>query len=481
MAKKSNWFRKFLKSKEGKRISIVLTRVLAILGVIALLVVFLLFIRWAVGQIRIGIDLFMREQFISRFESQDGAPVGTRLDPEIRDASLVYSSFSDSFSGVGWLNQEETNVYQDRVVTAMTFPPRFEWRRVSRLNVPEDVVLRVGSRRSDGSVLRCLDGRCLVQKGEDIFFVSEEFLASYDNGRYRVELPSVYGNRNVVKVSIGALETRWLVGIVEQRGGEYIGRVYYFYPENEVFEEVSESLVFKSRYQGRIGFGGDDESFLVVYGAYEGQGYHVKEGELHDITRFFGIRVMDDGFEPLVIKQGKGTASTWYVVSNTRGTPKFVKLFQNETEDIVGAVDLTNSLFAGDIESALFYPFRENGDLRGRLVDASGSEEFWEFEDQGFVKTEGKDVVSVNINNYPAEIRYATIDRLSFSDKGADVAFYLSNNEKDWIKTGPGVEVEFPDPKGRQLLWRLEMDPKGSNFVAPYIDKLGIQYWVKFL
>ncbi len=439
---------------------------------------------WLGEKLRSGFEEFIGRQFIDRITPEDGQEIGVRIHPsekDFKEAGLVSASFTDLFSGVGWLDQSKTTAYHDRVVTAFTFPPRFEWRRISELNVPESEIMRVGIRRADGSDLRCIGGECLVQKNEKLYFVLDNFLSSYDNPKYRVMLPEEERGRNIVNVSIGSLKTKWLVGVVEQRAGEYIGRVYLF--ENGEFESLfSDGAAFRSRYQGRIGFGGDDNNFLVIYGAYEGQAYHIRDGEERkDISRFFGIRVMDGGFEPVVIKRGDGENTTWYVGSNTGGTPKLLKLFQNGTNEIAGAVDLSNSLFPSGVERATFYPFVGTECLRAEVEDVEGKTQFWEFVDQGFEKTEEKEVASVNLNNYPAEVRYASIGRMEFSEEGADVSFYVSNNGEDWIELSEGEEIQFPDKEGRRLLWKVEFDPDRDLEKSPFLDTFQLKYLVKFL
>jgi hypothetical protein len=453
----------------------------SVIGVAILLVAFSFFSLWLVKKIRAGLEDLMKEKFISQVSLEDDYDIGVKIDPgesDFKEAGLVSAFFTDLFSGTGWVNKEKTTAYQDKIVTAFTFPPKFEWRRVSELDVSDEEMMRIGVRQSDGSDLRCIGSECLVQKDEKLYFTPKSFLASYNNSRYEIELP--LEERNVVSVSIGSLETKWLVGVVEQKGGEYIGRVYVF--ENGDFEGLFENGdIFRSRYKGQIGFGGDDDNFLVIYGAYEGQAYHVKENNRKiDISRFFGIRVMDNGFEPVVIKQGDGKDAIWYIGSNTSGVPKLLKLFQNGTNDIVGAVDLTNSLISSEAWRVNFYPFGNNR-LRAEVVTIEGNSRFWEFVDQGFEKSEKREIVSVNINNYPAEVRYVSIEKMEISEAGADISFYVSNDGNNWVEISNNEEIKFADREGRRLFWRAEFEPEGSIEKSPFLGSLQFKYLVKFL
>lgn len=466
---------------------------------------FLVFVNWAVATMRELVEEMIRRQFIARIISiqermgemgmveektavegmKESAPepvkFGVRLLPskvvKEDEENLIASSFTDLFSGVGWINQNETTFFQDRTTTAFTFPPAFEWQRASAATAAGFL-----EEKADGSTARCLNNFCLVQKNLKLFFVPQFNLESYQNSSYELSFPSDISSQNLVSISIGALDSRWLVGTVEQLAGRYLGRVYYF--DGEKFSPVlaGNKPLFESRYSGVIGFGGDDESFLVVYGAYEGQAYLIKEGVLpDDISEFFGIRVMNDGFHPAVIKSIVDDDVVWYVYSLDKNKPKFIKLFQNGTERIRGIVDLSRFLFAPNVETALFAPETDGRKLKARITSNAGVQEFWEFLDKGFDKTKELEIVSININNYPAEIRRAKISQIDLAGEGADIDIFLSNDGEKWHKVSFGEEIVFPDKKGRRLLWRAVFKPLGGQYTSPFFDRIRIDYVVKFL
>lgn len=51
--------------------------------------------------------------------------------------STANGSFTELFSGTGWLNQEKSNVYQDQKLSSISFPPDYEWQPVVSLSNPE--------------------------------------------------------------------------------------------------------------------------------------------------------------------------------------------------------------------------------------------------------------------------------------------------------------------------------------------------------
>lgn len=48
--------------------------------------------------------------------------------PAAMPSNLIYTSFTDLFSGNGWLNTGQTTMYRDNDETAFMFPPKFEWK-----------------------------------------------------------------------------------------------------------------------------------------------------------------------------------------------------------------------------------------------------------------------------------------------------------------------------------------------------------------
>ena len=232
---------------------------------------------------------------------------------------------------------------------------------------------------------------------------------------------------------------------------------------------------FRSRYAGSIGFGGSDDNFVVIYGAYEGQAYYVHGGKADNISHLFGIRVMQGGFKPAVLK-----GDDWYVYSLTEGTPKLVKLFQNGGDSIVGGIDLTRSLFQSGVKSALF---RLSGN-RSLLADVRGpgaAAGSWEFVDKGFDKSAVREIVSVNINNYPAEGVEAVIAKLSALGGGGSAELFLKNDDGAWNRAEAGVKITFKNKNGRQLLWRARFIPDNNPYTTPFLDTIQLKYLVRFL
>lgn len=407
---------------------------------------------------------------------------------------LVPSSFTDLFSGVGWLDQGATTLYRDNTTTAFTFPPVFGWQKIDSPSL-SDGSYNFLEKRSDGTNLICIKNRCLAQNGLELRYspnsspVSVESFRS-DPSYRRVDLPAELEGKSLVNISIGALDSVWLLGAVT-KDISYEGFVFFF--DGNKFTRVQVPIL--SSYEGTLGFGGSDDDWLIVYGAYDGLAYRIRPaGEtlfgavgpvypvrITDLSGFFGIRLMDGGFEPAVLRVGSADTLRWYVFSLTAGKPKLIKLFHNQAEEISGVVSFSDKIFGGDVRKASFGFQGTNPQKLLAKVDKGAGEELWEFSDLGFDKARTLDVFSSNINNYPAEVRTAKITELDFSPNGARVNFFVTNDGRKWYNASPGSEIVFPNKEGRELRWRATFIPDSNPDTSPFLDRLRLDYQVKFL
>lgn len=395
---------------------------------------------------------------------------------------LIGSSFTDLFSGPAWIDQDKTTLFEDRNMTALTFTPDVTWEKAT---FPDDG--NFAALASDGTDTRCIGAWCLSEQGNALTL----------NGT-SLPLPSEMQGKAVVHVSIGALTSRFVVGVVTRNEGAYEGWVYSFDPSAaarsgsvafiKVFGEAN--TPFQSTYDGTLGFGGTDDDWLAVYGAYQGIAYHIQSGSpFTDVSRFFGIRVMNGGFQPVVTRVAAQGHVLWYVWSLTPNSPRFIKLYEDGSTggaaDIEGGFDLSSRLFTDTtISTASFRAGGTQGNavvLQARTQGGDGTQTYV-LSDNGFQAPATALAQSVNISNYPADVRSATIvdDDLFLGSSSAQ--FFLSNDGTNWVPATVGQEVAFPDQNGRQLFWRAAFTlGQDARSIPPYFDRIRVDYKVKFL
>ena len=437
------------------------------------------------------------EKPITQEEVSPKPPV---IVPKNIEENLTLSSFSDLFSGVGWIDQSGTTMYQDRSSTAFLFPPVITSQKIA---TPPG---RFIERGPNGEDVRCAGSKCFSQREFELLFQGNP-----------LALPAEIKGKQLVNISVGNLDTLLLLGVVVKRDdGKYEGWGFYFDPvrnsppigpsgapsagaisngvDGKSWSKVfgGDGNPFVSQYIGTLGFGGSDNDWLAIYGAYEGIAYRIRDGrEPEDLSYFFRPRIMADGFQPVILlahpKSDEGwraSSATWYVFSLTPGNPKLIKLFQNKTEKIQGVIDLTRLLES--LQNTTKASFIVSSVKSGEIIlhaktERGGNIEWWEVKDNGFDKSEIRTITSANINNYPAELRTASIKEVDLSASGASFEFSLSSDGKVWEPAVLRQDVIFNGQNRQRLLWRVKFTPDNDPETTPFFDRLQLSYQVKFL
>lgn len=412
-----------------------------------------------------GFFLFTKNETVARwFRGVDGRVSSTPR------ASV--SSFSDLFSGMGWINTGETTLYHDYNLTAFSFEPKYQWTQILAPSVSPTSFLLL---HEEGKEKQCIRNSCFERKEKELFL----------DGK-KISLPREIYGKKIETISLGILDTVWVVGIVEEESGSYLGWVFLF--DGNTYTSVSDSSsvpLFQSKYSGTIGVGGVKKDFIAVYGGYEGQAYHIRGKEKHEnISKFFGTRGMGVGLVPAVTRVSDGATVRWYVYSLTDKKPILLKLFSDEeTGDIAGGTDFGSLFLDGKVSSALFVLKEVQGDktiLEAKIGSNFGGEEYWEFADEGYIIPKNPIVSSLNLNGGPGEIESATLVELELFEGRSDGRILLSNDGKNWFEAHLGKLVIFPDMHGKKLFWKSEFTPQeGAKFYPPYLTKIRVDYKIK--
>lgn len=347
---------------------------------------------------------------------------------QIPEENLIAVSFHDLFSGVGWIDQEKTTMYQDRHVTALTFPPRFEWQPANSIGPisPIGQIGIIGEVKKVGDLYKGLVARA---DGTPIFTEENTPIVS--------KYPGTLG--------FGGDPSDFLV-------------VYGAY----------EGLAFRVRGDGQSSIITDHSNLF---------GIRVMNGGFSPrITRV-----------PVISHQSSVISYFWYVWSATERNPKLVKLFENRAGDIIGAADFSPSLFDPGVISASFAlsePFGRTSPIRliSHITEESGGGNYWSFTDLGFDNSVSREVVSVNLSIAPAAVRRASIAEIEPVEASGSAQFFLSNDGVLWVPAGIGEEVIFPNERGTQLLWKAIFTPEASSDApSPFLSRIKLDYKIKFL
>ncbi|MFA6194800.1 MAG: hypothetical protein WC719_03605 [Patescibacteria group bacterium] len=396
--------------------------------------------------------------------------------PNVSDPALFFGSYFDTFSNNKYVDSAQTTLYYDEIAAAYFFPPDYAFTEIEAdVDAADQELLNAVSLNNfEGPYgdKRCLEDRCLEQKGSDLFFENK-----------KLGLPGELSGSNIAAVSIGNLTKRWLVGFTIKNEAGYEGIAYYF--DGHDFFRLQTPAPMVSPYFGLLGFGGGENNFLVIYGAYKGIAYHIQGDKISDISRFFDTRVMNGGFKAEVLFTAFETNINWYVYSLTSYRPVLIKLWQNQGPDIAGEMIL-NSLFQRYDESAVFRLSLADGNAITLLakLKRSGRDHWFNFRDQGFKNENGGSLVSLPIahDGYASLI---TIVKIAKSSLGIDKAsvdkeeFSFSADSQQWIKLGNEQNVAISVLATRYFLLKVALPRVSDKFYSPFVSDILFNYYCR--
>lgn len=358
---------------------------------------------------------------------------------------LKHNTYSTAFANEVDIDAQKSNFYYDGIAAAYTFMPSYNW---STYQACEDAYCGEGARAWFYATEKleqefCLGSNCLAQRANTLLY-----------NRGNLALPGALGSYSIKNITIYPLDTKWLVGIVYQDAEGEKGRAYSF--DGSTWEDLDKDNQFPfvadtERNGYSIGFGGSDDNFLVIYGAYDIVAYQVVNGEKYDISKFLGLRISRGGFSPIAFSQKRGNETLWYVCSRDQGEPRLIKLWQNGSSNIQGSLSFSASLtrqFSG-LESAWCKPGAEAGSI----------ELIAQVQDRYFTRT-------LTDNGFVEQDEYALYSRNIFSGEG-QVYMFRANNPIACTHSGC-----LPEDWGSDLSFMLSLDD--YNYFEPELEEYEI-------
>jgi hypothetical protein len=309
----------------------------------------------------------------------------------------------------------------------------------------------------------------LEQKGNDLFY----------NGR-ALPLPADIKVADIAAVSIGALTRRWLIGLTLKDGQNYRGRIFYF--NGQKFIELITPEPIKSAYFGLFGFGGEEDDFLLIYGAYRGIAYRVRGDKLTDISKFFGIRLLGNGFKAEIIKAVYRNNVNWYIYSSTLDRPRLIKLWQNQTTEIVGETIPTDFL-TGTEKSAAFKLLKAKADeiiILSNIKNNNREADWRIFTDRGFKNSQFAYLTTIPI--MVGGQSQIIIKKIISSDLRLDsgskslVKFLFSEDGQKWRDVPLGEDLDFVTPRIGRYFLKVIFSALSDKFYSPFVGSILFDY-----
>jgi len=378
------------------------------------------------------------------------------------------ASFGDSFSGLAYLDEAQSDMFWDENVTAFTFPPVYQLEKQSECSVTDCNL----SRENTDPQSICLAAGCLRKTVDlKLFFNNRE-----------LKLPPPLDEEILSSITLFSVGDAWLIGLVS--GPATDERVWVYRFDGLAFSPLigqNTELQIKPRFQrggGRIAFGGTADDFLVIYAGYDGRAFRFRGENREDISKFFGLRVTDGGFWPQILKVGNGRDSIFYICSLSAGKPKILKIWSKDDLNSGGVFDFSPLLFRGDWRPDNILCGVSDADSK-RLVVAAASDKaysLWSFNDLGFDNSRIRRLTSFNLNSKTAKTVKAAvladIGAIAYDSQAAPgLIFSLANSRDNFEEVFPFLWHGFQS-EGKELFWRLEFKPSDNQYYSPWFEHL---------
>jgi hypothetical protein len=193
----------------------------ALIGAILTLGIFVL-ILVAAGEIRNWLEKFIAQNFISQNYTVVALPTPNSTNFSDEGGDFTYLSFTDLFSGFGWLSKSKTTMFHDYSASAFYLPPVLEWKKTSI----------AGNLETKPFYSYSLDG------------VATNF--SLDG--QKVNLPDSFKDKKIIGVSAKKLSSKILVGVVFKVSESYHAEIFVLSVANLGFDKPV--ISFNSPYPG---------------------------------------------------------------------------------------------------------------------------------------------------------------------------------------------------------------------------------------
>jgi len=401
--------------------------------------------------------------------------------------SGVQRSFGDGFSGLGYINSEQTDLFLDYNTTSFSFPPLYELKKEETAVAAS----AVNSKEADGVVTEinsdlCLGSAanwdCLTTRNKTLFFNDKP-----------VAWPAELASENILNVNVqiirGRESAQWLVGVVSGNKSDERGWVYFFNGRDLtplITKTTDETMEFKyKRSGGQIYFGGSLDDLLILYSGYEGVAFYYHDGKLNNVSKFFGLRVMNKGFPVQIIRTANTRGSVFYICSKGGTEFKLVKLWSEEPGKLAGALDFSHLLYEGKSQTDGCRFDTDSSDLSNELVASSSrpisiylsflkesGSDVWSLTDNGFDNSQDRQVTSKDLGrNRGKKIIAANLNKISISVSDM-FKLFLANKADNWQEVLENKWYSFSNLT-ESLYWRAVFEPKpGDQDYSPWFENL---------
>jgi len=380
----------------------------------------------------------------------------------------VRNSFGDNFSGLARVNEELSGMHWDDVATSFSFPPVFEFNRIREC---EDSSCGLDRKLIEDK--KCIASNCLEMREGGLY---------YNNSLLTLGI----AKERIVSVNLSVVDKLWYIGIVVGTDYDEYVLVYSFNGKKlvEVMgKDTKEKIEPKySRRGGMVSVGGTKDDYIVLYSGYNGRAFRYYNNGVEDISRFFGLRVTNQGFESDVIRIERRGNVSFYILSIAKGNPRLIKMWDDEDGNSLGSIDLTPVTIRNNTNINTILDFYEdNNNLYLITENNQKMYELWEFIDLGFDNSQSRQIVSTNINSRESRVEAVLFDQISLEPKKAReenrIELYISSDGEQFSRVDDDNWVIL-DEIANGLFWKVYFKESRNKYYSPWFGHINNLYYV---
>ncbi len=146
-------------------------------------------------------------------------------------SAALQGSFTELFSGTGWVNQDKTSVYQDQTLSSISFPPDYGWQEIPALSYGINGETIIAANGNGKEIILVAQSGKIFEFQNDTKQISEIRVNPLLNSGVPRESASIFKN---ALLDYDDAKQAWVVAAVSENGDAFIGSIGQVSPIGQI-------------------------------------------------------------------------------------------------------------------------------------------------------------------------------------------------------------------------------------------------------
>jgi hypothetical protein len=191
---------------------------------------------------------------------------------------------------------------------------------------------------------------------------------------------------------------------------------------------------------------------------------------------------MNNGFKPEVIRAKSDNYVNWYIYSSSSNNPQIVKLWPDDSGEIVGATSFLKDLDikGQSVEFKLLEVKSSEVSLLAHIKN--DNHDVWQvLKDRGFKNDKSASLITLpvyyDVKKTEVFIKKIYNSEIDLDNQGQSlVKVNFSINSDDWQEVKWGQNIDFKQDGTKVYFLKVLFLPASSRFYSPYIGSIIFSY-----